>query len=400
MTPTVLSRDERVLPALAVLGLAAFVVGTDVFVVAGMLPELSRSLAVSTHVAGYLIVAFSLTYALLAPLIASVTVRWPRSVALAAALGVLALGNAVCATTSLFAVALLGRAVAAVGAASFTPQAAAVGAALARPGRQGTALAIISTGFAAASAVGVPLGTFAAAVFGWRVSMGAVSALALLSAVGVFLALPPRLAPAQPHPLAERLRPLADRAVLLVTVTTLVAVVAEYIVYTYVSVVFAGATGGRGRVLAVLLLAFGVGGVATSVVVGPVIDRWSDRGVSLIAFAGMAVDLGFLPWSGREFGPAVVAMVAWGVTGWMYLAPQQHRLLRLAGSAGPLAVSLNSSAIYLGASLGAIVGGGLLSFIAARWLGLLAGVICVLAGVLSVCAECGGRAPIGEKGSG
>ena len=54
-------------------------------------------------------------------------------------------------------------------------------------------------------------------------------------------------------------------------------------------------------------------------------------------------------------------LLAWGAAGWGSLAPQQHRMLALRGDDGPVAVSLNASALYLGSSVGAAFGGTLLA---------------------------------------
>ncbi len=52
--------DPRILP----LVLASFALGTDAFVMIGMLPVIAREMQVTVGVAGQLVTAFSLTYAL------------------------------------------------------------------------------------------------------------------------------------------------------------------------------------------------------------------------------------------------------------------------------------------------------------------------------------------------
>jgi DHA1 family inner membrane transport protein len=53
----------------------------------------------------------------------------------------------------------------------------------------------------------------------------------------------------------------------------------------------------------------------------------------------------------------LAVLLAWGVAGFGMMAPQQTRLAQLAGAQAPLALSLNSSMLYLGTALGATVGG-------------------------------------------
>ncbi|GAA1106824.1 hypothetical protein GCM10009605_47270 [Nocardiopsis composta] len=62
----------------ACLLLATFVIGTDDFVIAGVLPKIAREQGVGEPAAGQLVTVFSVTYALAAPVIAVATARWPR----------------------------------------------------------------------------------------------------------------------------------------------------------------------------------------------------------------------------------------------------------------------------------------------------------------------------------
>lgn len=73
--------------------LTTFVIGTDDFMIAGILPAVSSGLAVSEAAAGQLVTVFSLTYAVAAPVAAAVTARIPRKQLLVGGLAVFALIN-------------------------------------------------------------------------------------------------------------------------------------------------------------------------------------------------------------------------------------------------------------------------------------------------------------------
>ncbi|WP_330461708.1 hypothetical protein OIB37_35585 [Streptomyces sp. NBC_00820] len=61
-------------------------------------------------------------------------------------------------------------------------------------------------------------------------------------------------------------------------------------------------------------------------------------------------------------GAAVLPLlVLWGTAGWAFVVPQQHWLLGLRPSGGAAVLALNSSATYLGGSVGAALGGTALS---------------------------------------
>jgi len=65
-------------PWLFCLLLLTFAIGTDDFVIAGVLPDIAADLQVTESAAGQLITVFSLTYAVTAPVMAVLTARLPR----------------------------------------------------------------------------------------------------------------------------------------------------------------------------------------------------------------------------------------------------------------------------------------------------------------------------------
>ncbi|KDN81098.1 hypothetical protein KCH_71920 [Kitasatospora cheerisanensis KCTC 2395] len=103
--------------------LGTFAVGTDAFVTAGFLPAMAGALHVSTATAGQSVSLFAGVYALASPLLAVATARLPRRTLLVAALVLLTAANALSALAPTYAVLLVGRVLAALGAAAFTPTA-------------------------------------------------------------------------------------------------------------------------------------------------------------------------------------------------------------------------------------------------------------------------------------
>jgi len=72
-----------------------FAMGTDNFVVAGILPDVAASLHTSVGLAGLMVTFYALTYAMAAPVMAALTGNWPRKLLLISALGIFVVGNAV-----------------------------------------------------------------------------------------------------------------------------------------------------------------------------------------------------------------------------------------------------------------------------------------------------------------
>lgn len=80
-------------PRLIVLALGMFAMGTDNFVVAGILPSVASSLGTSVSLAGQMVAVYALSFAILAPVMAAVGGGWPRKPMLVVALNVFANGG-------------------------------------------------------------------------------------------------------------------------------------------------------------------------------------------------------------------------------------------------------------------------------------------------------------------
>ncbi|GHO57624.1 MFS transporter [Ktedonobacter robiniae] len=97
----------RINPRIILLSLGMFALGTDAFVVAGVLPTIVKEIEVSAGLVGQLITVFALTYGLGAPLLAALTGRWPRNRVLIGALGLFCLANLASALSPSFQLLLL-----------------------------------------------------------------------------------------------------------------------------------------------------------------------------------------------------------------------------------------------------------------------------------------------------
>ena len=190
------------LTSLIWLTLGAFAIGTEGFMIAGLLPALARDLNVGLPAAGHLVTAFSLAYAIGAPVMAVLTAGLERRRLLAVAMGGFALANLLAALAPGYAGLLAARLLLALSAASFMPAASGYAAALGGPERRGRALSTVTTGLTLAIIAGVPLGVLVGQGFGWRATFFGVAGLAAFSLLGILARLPrqPPAASAAPAP--------------------------------------------------------------------------------------------------------------------------------------------------------------------------------------------------------
>src|SRR5579859_1645649 len=133
----------KINPRIFLLALGMFALGTDAFVVAGVLPVIARETGVTEGLAGQLVTVFSLTYGLGAPFLAALSGRWSRNRVLVTVLGLFGLANLASALAPTFPLLMATRILAGCCAATYAPLAYTTGVALAPPARRGQALAMI-----------------------------------------------------------------------------------------------------------------------------------------------------------------------------------------------------------------------------------------------------------------
>jgi predicted MFS family arabinose efflux permease len=331
--------------SIAPLGIGAFAIGTDLFVVAGVLPDLAADLGVSVGAAGLTVTVFALAYALGAPVLGALLGARPLRQVLIGSLLLFALFNVVSALAPDLAVLLAARVLGALAAAAYGPAAGAAAIAASGEGRRGRALGVVLAGSALAMVLGAPLGVLLASLFSWRAAFGLVAVLAMgtvlgLVRSGVGSAPPPR------STLAERLRPLRSPAVAGTLAVTFLAMTASNSTYTYLAVLV-------GEPAGLYIGAFGAAGIAGTWWGGTAVDRCGSRRVVTATVLLLGTGLVVLPHVTAV--TAVAAVVAWGIAAWGFVAAQQHRVTGMGPA--PLLLALNSSAVHLGFATGALLGG-------------------------------------------
>lgn len=365
--------DRRLL----ILAFGMFAMGTDNFVVAGILPSVAESLHTTVSLAGQMVTVYALSYAAMAPVMAAIAAGWPRKLLLVSALGIFVVGNAITALASDLNTVLFSRALAGLGAAMFSPTALGVATLLADPEKRGRALSTVTAGLAGATALGAPIGTFIGGFGSWRTTLWFVALLGLISMIGVWTILRSVPEPA-PITLRQRLAPVRDVRVALTLLTSLFAFGGFLMVYTYLGAVLDRVTGGDGRILAGMLLVWGVAATVGNSIAGRLVDRFDIRRIINAGLCLGIINFCALPWTSAHAATALIALTIWGLVGWGLLVPQQHRLVKLAPQAAPLLLALNNTATYGGLACSGALGGLVLLFIDPRSLSIVgAGLIAV-----------------------
>lgn len=350
MTNVEPSYPARLYPRLILLAASLFVVATNGFVIAGLLPHIAETLGVHVADVGYAITFYAATVAIAAPATSIVFSRMSRTTLMAGGLVLVSIGTVVAASAPTLELFITGRVIAALGGAAVVPVATASAAALAPPERRGRAIGLVVVGFTASTAFGAPIGTALAALGGWRLPLYALAGLALV--VGALLVAFVRRVPIDAAvSLGRRFAALGNPRLVLALLTTVFAVAGFNVVYIFSSSVVGGATGGDGSLLALLLLTYGVAGLGGNSLGGALTDRIGPRRVSAIFLGAMVVVLAAMPLVAGTLPGAIAVFALWGFTSSAALPAIQYRQISIDPAVAGVALSWNSTALYIGIAI-------------------------------------------------
>jgi predicted MFS family arabinose efflux permease len=346
------------------MAVGTFAVGTESFMIAGVLPDIAVDLSVSISTAGQLVTVFALAYALSSPILTALTARVSRHTLLIGSMLLFTLANLAAWAATDYWVLMAARVLLAFTAGLYVPGANALAGALAGPERRGTALAIVNGGITIAVALGVPLGALVGDRLGWRMTFASVAALSALASVGLLLGLSRDIGKGLPvASLRERFNTARQPVILMTLLVTTLWAMGAYTLYTYLALFISESTLLNGAQIGFVLFSWGAAAAVGVVLGGKGVDRVGPHRLIvpclialIVAFAGLSTSAHLLS---RPLAliPILIAVVVWGIAHWAFYPAQQANLISIAGLKGtPIALSLNASFMYLGFSLGAVSG--------------------------------------------
>jgi predicted MFS family arabinose efflux permease len=359
------------------LALAAFAIGTEAFVIAGLLPVIAADLQISASAAGQLVTAYALAYAVGSPILAVTFNNIDRKTVLTLALSCFILGNLLAVVAPGFPVLMASRILMALGAGLCMPTALGVAVAIAPPERRGRAVALVTSGLTVATVIGVPIGTMIGNQIAWRATFVMVAVLGAIALAGLLLRLPRGL-PTGTATLAERLAIARHTDMLYALATTTLWAIGGLTVFTYLAIPLRGIGFGASEI-GLALLVFGSAAAIGNIMGGHLADRLGNAPTATLGLAGMATALVLLSAALKFASPDHTRMVVfliifcWGISGWGFYPAQLASIIRIEPNAATIAVSLNASFMYLGFAIGGALGGIVLSTLDPADLGFVGG---------------------------
>jgi DHA1 family inner membrane transport protein len=385
---------------LLALALGGFGIGLTEFVIAGLLPQVSRGLDVSTAAAGWLISGYALTVAVGAIAVTAATARLPQKPILVGLLALFVAGNLLCAIAPNYPTMLLGRVVAALCHGSFFGIGSLVARRLVPPERASRAVAMMFAGLTVANVLGVPFGALVGERWGWRATFWAITAIGSVALVAIAVLVPGWAGGTSGRAdLRSQLRSFRSTQVWLTLTATALGYGGMFGAFSYLAYTFTEVTGFSSTDVAWLLVVYGTGLVVGNIAGGRGADH--NRDVTLlVSLTGLALTLVAFGLLASSRPASVILVFLLGVFGFATVPGMITRVTDAAGGV-PLAASANVSASNVGNAVGAWAGGLVISagwgYAAPLFVG--AGIVGAGLGVMGWAARGAGAVGEGRRGT-
>ncbi|MEV1048032.1 MFS transporter [Streptomyces sp. NPDC049916] len=338
---------------LYLLMLTMLIVVSSELQIPAMMPEMARSLEVSTGAIGLLVSIFALGMALGGPLIAYVLRHRPPKQALLAVVAVYAVPE------MLLPVVHEYWWVAVMRLATGCLAGAAVGLSLAyamriAPSMEkiGEAVAIVLSGIMLGTIVGLPLSHFIAGRWNWQATFYVLGAAALAVFFICLLALPEKEA-ASAGDTAKDLRNLRSPRLWSRYLVSFLTIGSTYAAFSYFTPFLEEYAEFSARETTLILLAYGLCALVGNAIVGKLADKHAI-GVLRVGHALLFVSMSVLAFTGK-IQPLILAMVLIvGLAGVSMNPPLVTRVIE-AGGNGSLVSTFHASVITLGITVGTAI---------------------------------------------
>lgn len=359
------------------LALAAFIFNTAEFIPIALLSDIGAGFGQSVDSVGLLMTLYAWVVALVSLPLMLATRTWERRRLLVATFLLFIISNGLSTWANSYVLFVVSRLGVALAHAIFWAITAALVVRVAPPGQGNRALGLLALGVGLASVLGIPLGKIIGNYWGWRSSFGFIAGAAALILLALRSLLP--LLPASNTGSLASIPLLLRRPTLLAVFGFVVlAIGAHFTAYSYIESYGAEVVGLNGEQVSLLLLTFGLAGLAAPSLFARSYPRNTRRFFFMVTAALIVILLLLRPLAvhGLAFG---LLALAWGLTIVCLNLAMQAKTLQVASDATDVAMALLSGLYNIGIGGGALLGAHIIKGFGLVQLGVSGAVLAVLA---------------------
>lgn len=365
--------------------LLTFVLGTSEFVMVGLLTEVATDMKIAISMAGSLISAFALSFAIGTPIFTALFSRFSKYPLILALIAVFIIGNIVTALSGSYGLLLVSRIITAVVTGVLIALAMAVASETMPLEKRGPVISIIFTGFTVASVLGVPLGTYIGQWGGWHMAYWFTTISGIVSLMASSVTIPRGLQGARSS-LKKQIKLFAYPRIVLAFFIPALSIGATYSVYTYLSPLLQDVLFVPARYISLVFLLYGVVSIFSTLIGGKLAAR-NGFGKIPFVFLAQAVILASLYGSSNSMVGGLVSISFLALVVYLMNSTMQLYFIDWADQHVPeardLASSLTSVSVNVGIAIGSALGGFVTTNIELIDLSWSGGIVAVLAALLA-----------------
>ncbi|HZG17818.1 MAG TPA: MFS transporter [Candidatus Bathyarchaeia archaeon] len=342
--------------AIFLLTVGVFLTATSELVVSGILPVIAKDMDISIALAGQLITAFSLAFAIGTPILVALTSRMGRKQVLTGALIVYILGSLLAFVSSHFWLLMVSRVILGISAGVYLVVAFGAVAKLVPAEKIGSSIGTVILGFSTAMVLGVPIGIVITDWLNWS-AIFMILGLLSFGVMLVFIRHFPEVEGDAPIPFAQQVKVLGSMVVISGLFLTFFRESGNSAMFTYMTPFLQTIYQMNAATIGLVMLGLGLFGVIGSRLGGYVVDKWGAARMIVVGSAAHVVALGLLPLVTASVGGGL-ALIALMVFAMFATAPAiQTYFIQQAPQSANLILSLNTSIVHVGLAAGAGMGG-------------------------------------------
>ncbi|WP_154835491.1 MFS transporter [Staphylococcus pasteuri] len=338
---------------LAISWITLFIIGTDLFVISPLLPNIQQNFDISKYEASWSVTVFSIIYAIMAPIFGILTDKWGKKRNIVVGLIFFALSNFLTFLTPNFVLLLISRIIAGTSASMITSSVFAITGDLAPSSKKGLWLSIATSGFLTSIWIGAPLGNLLSNITNWRTVFLYLSIASIISAILIIFIYPNHINSGSDRQLdAKTLSPIIKDVV----VTTFWAF-AIYGLYTYLGSALRDINHLNSSIVGIAFVFYGVGALVGSLLGGVLSDRLKNNTLISSTFIGLAIALVLVGITFKNIYLVYPLLTLLGISGYIVFSAFQAFISKRHRETSGSAMSWNQTAMYLGITLSSVVGG-------------------------------------------
>lgn len=261
--------------------LAIFVLVTSEFLPASLLPAMANDFGVTEGTAGQVVTATALVGMLAGPGMAPLFPRMDRKRLLVGLLAMAVLANLITAISPMFALVVIARLALGAAIAGAWAMALAIASQLVEARHLGRAMMVVNIGVSAATVAAVPIGALISSLAGWRTVFVAIT-VATLVVLAVFIVLVPAIPATPGSGLSPLLEVLRSRVMIVGCLGLALLVAGHFGSYTFIRTAAESVPSITPAAIALLLAAYGIGGILGNVLIGLIVDRHLALAMALV----------------------------------------------------------------------------------------------------------------------